>query len=176
MALRTPKRVTMKRPKRTPYKAASRQEVEEDFSSTQQENTSVLSNTLPDTVHKEGILSLVRHYRERDRKREEYIERLREENDFLRRINSSVLDYHNSTGLLITREGENLYRCDHSVEREGRTSRLSFTLLLVDDTYTYTPVKPSASLPDYLTKSLVFNKDQVKIFFFNVYEALLKEE
>lgn len=165
MAQRTPRRTAVKR---TPYKPkAAAKAAPEEVASENEENR-----------EKEGLsLPLIKYYREKEKKRDAYIEQLKAENDFLRNINSSVLDYHKHTGLVINKVGEDEYHCTHSLDGPGGQAALAFSLLLGEGMYTYKYIDSNVSdLPEYLTKEIFFEEDQVQLFFFNVYECIIKRK
>ncbi|KAI5189422.1 hypothetical protein NEMIN01_0485 [Nematocida minor] len=160
MAARTPRRTAQKR---TPYNKRTVETKEEKETENQDTNS--------------NLTDLIRYYREKEAIREEYIEALREENAHLRRNSSVSTDYSELTGLSISKV-ENHLHCKQAIEKEGKVSSISFTLERTSDgyTYTYQNSKHIESLPEYLKKEIYFDEDQIKLFFFNVYECVAREE
>ncbi|KAI5181193.1 hypothetical protein NEOKW01_1412 [Nematocida sp. AWRm80] len=157
MPPRTPRRASAKR---TPY-ASRVKEVPEE-----KENT----NT--------NVIDLIKYYKEKDKARDEYILALKEENAYLRKDSSAQpqIDYSSLIGLSIKQVGNDLH-CTQAIEKEDITSSISFILSCSDGMYTYT-FKDSniEDLPEYLKKEIYFDLDQIKLFFFNVYECVAKRE
>lgn len=155
MATRTPRRTAVKR---TPYKISTAESKEID-------------NTTGNT----NILDIIKYYKEKELIRENYITALKEENEYLKKSTNSI-DYSLLTGLHVYKIGDQL-ECIQKIEKEKKVSLLSFTLQENNEgfTYKYKNSKNITELPEYLKKEIYFDKDQVKLFFFNVYECVAKE-
>lgn len=168
MPPRTPRRTASKK---TPYKARGVKEPREELEEPQ-----------------EGakFLDLVKYYKEKDKIRDEYIQALKNENNFLRARSSSEapsspaasVDYGALLGLTVTEAGGALH-CRHSIEKEAKTSFLEFTLEYTaeEQCYTYRLQDTNIEeLPEFLKKEISFQQGQIKLFFFNAYEAVVKKE
>ncbi|KAI5159808.1 hypothetical protein NEAUS03_0610 [Nematocida ausubeli] len=156
MVVRTPRRAAHKR---TPYKQRTQEVPEQE-------------NTLPNS----NLIDLIKYYKEKEQIREEYINALKAENTHLR--NSLVVpDQSVFTGMTISREEDTLY-CKQTIEKDGVVCSLSFLLEEHEMIYTYI-YKESRNikdLPDYLQRTINFPKTQVKIFFFNIYQCVAKDD
>lgn len=150
MAIRTPRRAARQK---TPYKQRTKEEIKE---------TSL------------NLTELIKYYKEKEEIREEYIQALKEENEYLR--NSNSVNFSELTGLSISRVG-NILKCKQAIEKEGKVSSVSFELEKNPDgfVYNFKSSKNLENLPDYLKKEIYFDEDQVKLFFFNVYECIARE-
>lgn len=158
MAARTPRRTARKA---TPYKRRTIEKEEE----TEKVNTST------------NLTDLIRYYKEKETVREEYISALKEENEYLRQSPVDSVDYSELTGLSVSRIGSH-FHCKHEMEKDGKLSSISFSLEKGPDGYIYTYKSSNniEELPDYLKKEICFDEDQIKLFFFNVYECIAREE
>ncbi|KAI5191889.1 hypothetical protein NECID01_1694 [Nematocida sp. AWRm77] len=168
MAPRTPRRTASKK---TPYRARTVKEPKEDT---------------PPLQEGANLLDLVKYYKEKDKIRDEYIEALKNENNYLRSSQSgntpslagSSAEYESLLGLTITKEN-GVFQCVHSIEKKEKTCFIEFSLQYIetDQSYTYRLENTNIEdLPTFLTKEICFQEEQVKLFFFNVYEVIIKKE
>ncbi|KAH9387466.1 uncharacterized protein NEMAJ01_2362 [Nematocida major] len=156
MPARTPRRTAHKR---TPYRQRAQEQKEHQ-------------NEEPNS----SLTDIIKYYKEKETIREEYILALKEEVAHLRRA-SQEIDYPALTGLTISKE-KSLLHCKQAIEKEGKVSSIAFTLEETPDGYTY-KYKESANieeLPEYLKKEIYFDQNQIKLFFFNVYECVARDE
>ncbi|KAI5185986.1 hypothetical protein NEHOM01_1209 [Nematocida homosporus] len=147
---------------------------------------------LPET--KTQIIDLVKYYKEKDRVRDEYIKALKEENAYLRShaqfkssqdttqssdksgSDSNVIDCSALLGLTVTKV-DDVFHCTHTIEKGDIVSSIGFTLTYANGIYTYTHKESNIrDLPDYLTQEIYFEEDQIKLFFFNIYECVARRE
>ncbi|OAG32496.1 hypothetical protein NEIG_02331 [Nematocida sp. ERTm5] len=156
MAIRTPRRAAAH--KRTPYK--------------QRVNDVVNENPLPNS----NLIDLIKYYKEKEQIREEYITALKQENTYLR-SSLTVPDQSSFTGLKISKTGD-IFNCKQTIEKEGVTCSITFLLEEHEHIYVYTykESKNVRDLPEYLQRTINFPKTQVKIFFFNIYQCVAKDE
>ncbi|KAI5172676.1 hypothetical protein NEFER03_1732 [Nematocida sp. LUAm3] len=161
---RTPRRTATKK---TPYKARAVKSVPQEDTPKEQEK----------------VLDLIKYYKEKEKAREEYVKALKEENSYLRSTISvqdtrvpSINWYSSLLGLKIEKIGEE-FHCAHSIEKEQSTSSIEFILSYDNGVYTYRHKSSTIEeLPEYLKEEIYFEEDQVKLFFFNIYECVAKRE
>lgn len=160
MPPRTPRKAATKR---TPYKPRTEKSAPE-------KTLSAKENAAPN----ESILDLVKYYKEKDKIRDDYIRALKEENAYLRAVgDSSSGEYNKFLGLSIRKENGRVL-CRQAIEKDNRESFISFSLFHEDNMYTYAFEDSNIEeLPEYLKKEIYFEEDQVKLFFFNVYECIV---
>jgi len=160
MSTRTPRRAAVKR---TPYKTRAQKQTPEE-------------ETRPELSK---VADLIRHYREKDKIREEYVKAIKEENAHLRSVGGlSSVNYEDFIGLSITKSGDTV-NCTQKIEKENRTSYISFSLIYLEEKNVYNYIFNGTNiedLPEFLKDEIHFEADQIKLFFFNVYECVAKRE
>ncbi|OAG30122.1 hypothetical protein NEDG_01705 [Nematocida displodere] len=160
MSARTPRRTAAKR---TPYKPRAAQATKEE-----REEEAPIAST--------NVLDLVKYYKEKDKARDDYIKALKEENSYLRALAPAAVDYPSMTGLTITQVNGNLH-CTHEIHQGEETRRISFILSLCKGVYKYSFVESTIeNMPEYLHKEIFFEEGQIRLFFFNVYECIVRRE